>query len=63
MSPIVAIAIGMVVAVVVGVILFRYVLAHRDDPAKRARATIVAWVVIMAIDIPLVLLAFLAFLR
>ncbi len=59
MSPTVAIVIAIVVAVVVGVVLFRYVLAHRDDPAKRARAAIVAWVVIMVIDMPLFLLAFL----
>lgn len=58
MSPITAIAIAIVVAITVGVVLFRYTTAHGDNPAKRARAAVVAAVVIIAIDLPLFLLAF-----
>ncbi len=58
MPLVVAIVIAAIVAVVVWAVLFRYVVSHRD-PAERGRAGIVAAIVIVAIDVPLFLLAFL----
>ena len=61
MSLMTAIVIAVIVAVVVWIGLFRYILAHKDEPAKKARAAVVAAIIIIGIDFPLFLFAFLTY--